>query len=148
MGANHDIVEFNNIAHGHEIAKASGTCYNPLCDIVISRVVNGELLGGCLYQNYTRRSIGIHVSGFKPNWISRDLLWICFHYPFVQLGCEYIFGLAPAFNLKALEFNRKMGFTEVTRIEHVFHEGDMVVFRLHRDDCRYLMPRKRSLPNG
>ena len=144
MGADHDVVEFNNIAHGHAIASAAGTSYNPLSDIVIARVVNGKLLGGCVYQNHTEYSIGIHTAGFAPRWISRDLLWICFHYPFVQLGCEYIFGLVPAFNLKAIEFNRKMGFTEVARIEHVFREGDMVVMRMHRDECRHLLPRKRS----
>ena len=141
MGADHDVVEFNNIAHGHAIATAAGTSYNPLSDIVIARSVKGGLLGGCVYQNYTRKSIGIHVSGFKPGWISKDLLWICFHYPFVQLGCDYLFGLAPAFNLKAVEFNRKMGFTEVARIEHVYHEGDMIVFRMHRDECRFLKKR-------
>jgi len=145
MGASNDLVEFNNFAHGHAIAKEAGTSFNPLSDIVIARTMNGELIGGCVYQNYTGKSIGIHVSGFKPGWISRDLLWICFHYPFIQLGCEYLFGLAPAFNLKAVEFNRKMGFTEVTRIEHVFPEGDMVVFRMHRDECRFLMPKKSDL---
>lgn len=144
MGAVNDIVEFNNISHGHQIATDAGTYYNPLCDIVISRVKNNELQGGCVYQNYTGRSIGIHVTGLKPNWISRDLLWVCFHYPFVQLGCEYIFGQAPTFNLKALAFNRKMGFKEITRIENVFPEGDLVVFRMHKDECRYLMPRKRN----
>ncbi len=148
MGTDNDVVEFNNIAHGHAIATQSGTHYNPLCDIVISRCVNGKLLGGCVYQNYTKHSIGIHVSGFTPGWISRDLLWICFHYPFVQLGVEYIFGLCPSFNLKAVEFNRKMGFTEITRIAHVFAEGDMVVFRMHRDECRYLLPMKRNRADG
>lgn len=144
MGADHDVVEFNNIAHGHEIATTAGTSYNPISDIVIARVRNGKLLGGCVFQNYTGYSIGMHTAGFVQRWINRDLLWICFHYPFVQLECEYIFGLVPAFNLKAVEFNRNIGFTEVARIDHVFHEGSMIVMRMHRDECRHLLPKKRS----
>lgn len=145
MGTDHDIVEFNNIAHGHAIAEAAQIHFNPVSDIVIARTVKGKLLGGCVYQGYTGRSISIHIASFTPRWISRDLLWLCFHYPFVQLGCEYIFGQVPAHNLKALAFDLKMGFKEVARIENVFPEGDMIVLRLHRDECRYLTPRKRSL---
>lgn len=139
-----DIVEFNNIAHGHAIAEASGTYYNPLCDIVISRSVGGVLLGGSVYENYTGRSIAMHTAGFVPKWISRDLLWVSFHYPFIQLDCEYIFGQVPAHNLKALAFDLKLGFKEIVRIEGVFPEGDVIVMRMHRDECRYLAPRKRS----
>lgn len=144
MDTDNDVVEFNNIAHGHAIAEEAGTHYNPLCDIVIARSKRGRLLGGCVYQNYTGRSISIHIASFDPRWISRDLLWLCFHYPFVQLGCEYIFGQVPAHNLKALAFDLKIGFKEVARIEGVFPEGDLVVVRQHRDECRYLTPRKRS----
>ena len=139
-----DIVEFNNVAHGHAIAEAAGSHYNPISDIVISRALKGVLLGGAVYQNYTGRSIAIHTAGFTPKWISRDLLWLCFHYPFAQLACEYIFGQVPAHNLKALAFNHKMGFKEIARIADVFPEGDLVVMRMHRDECRYLKQRKRS----
>jgi RimJ/RimL family protein N-acetyltransferase len=144
MGSDNDVVEFNNVAHGHKIAALADTYYNPLCDIVISRAVKGKLLGGCLYQNYTGRSISIHIGSLTPRWISRDLLWLCFHYPYVQLGCEYIFGQVPAHNSKALAFDLKIGFKEIARIEGVFPEGDLVVVRMHRDECRYLMPRKRG----
>jgi hypothetical protein len=139
-----DVVEFNNIASGHAIAEAAGTHYNPICDIVISRSVKGVLFGGNLYQNYTGRSIAVHTAGFRPGWGTKNLLWLFFHYPFIQLGCEYMFGQVPAHNLKALAFDLKLGFKEVARIEGVFHEGDLVVMRMHRDECRYLKQRKGS----
>ncbi|MGE0677754.1 hypothetical protein [Pseudolabrys sp.] len=126
--------------HGHEIAKASGCSFNKNVDQVISRFdpATGQLLGGVIYQNFTGRSIGMHVAGFTPNWINKDLLWVCFDYPFTQLGCELVLGTVPAANTKALDFDLKLGFKEVTRVPDVFPNGDLVIVAMRREECRWL----------
>src|SRR5690606_5638427 len=118
------VIRFNDPEDGHAIATAAGCTFNPAVDQVIARVEDlgegAELLGGVIYQNYTGSSIACHVAGFVDHWINRDLLWVCFDYPFNQLGCKYIFGQVPSYNSKALDFDTKLGFKEVTRIPDVF----------------------------
>jgi hypothetical protein len=138
-------IVFNDHVHGYAIASASGTSFNPVVDICIGRVVDDKLLGGVLFQNYTGSSIGIHVAGFADHWINRDMLWVCFHYPFVQLGCSKLFGQVPSTNSKALEFNLNLGFKEVARIEDVFPDGDLIVLTMQREKCRWLKLKPRGL---
>ena len=139
------MIVFNNHDHGHVIAHAAGTAFNHLVDTCIGRIANGKLLGGVLFQNYTGSSIGVHVSGFADHWINRDMLWVCFHYPFVQLGCSKIFGQVPSTNSKALEFDLNLGFKEVARIEDVFPDGDLIVLAMKREECRWLGLKPRGL---
>jgi RimJ/RimL family protein N-acetyltransferase len=136
------------ITVGHEgetkiIAEAAGTIANPACDFSIVRVEDGRLLGGVIYQGYTGASIRMHAAGFVPRWVDKDMLWMAFHYPFEQLGCGKVLGFVHSTNLKALDFNRKLGFKEEARITGVFRDADLVIMTMRREDCRWLMRGKR-----
>jgi RimJ/RimL family protein N-acetyltransferase len=139
------MIVFNNANHGHDIAAAAGTAFNAHTDVCIARVENGELWGGVTYTAYTGASIGLHIAGFRPDWVSRDMIWVCFNYPFVQLGCSKLFGQVPASNRKALEFDLKLGFIEEARVKDVFPDGDLIVIAMKREDCRWLKLKPRSL---
>ena len=139
------MIVFNNADHGHKIAKAAGTAFNAYSDVCISRVEGDELWGGVTYTAYTGTSMGLHVAGFRPDWVCRDMIWVCFNYPFEQLGCSKLFGQVPASNLKALEFDLKLGFIEEARIKDVFPDGDLIVLAMKREDCRWLKLKPRSL---
>jgi RimJ/RimL family protein N-acetyltransferase len=131
-------IEINNQEHAEQIATAAGVCFNPACDMCISRTGEDDiLLGGAIYQGYTGVSIGVHTAGFSKNWVNRDLLWIVFDYPFNQLGCERIFAQIPETNTKSLAFTRNMGFKEVAKVADVFPDGAVVVFRLEKSDCKW-----------
>jgi RimJ/RimL family protein N-acetyltransferase len=139
------MIQMNNPEHGYAIAEAAGVIFNPEADIVISRLSNGELAGGVLYNGYTRASINMHVAAFSPRWGSRDMLWVCFDYPFNQLGCKKVFGQVPSKNEHALEFNLKLGFKIETLIPDVFPEDDLLVVSMVREDCRWLNIKPRTL---
>lgn len=143
-----DSIFLNAPGHGDLIAQASGSHFNPRCDICVSRERDGELLGGAVYQNYTRTSIAMHVAGFCDDWLSKDLLWIGFHYPFVQLGVERIFGQVPESNVRALEFDLRLGFKELIRIDGVFPDGGLVVVVMERGECKWLRLRPSRLRPG
>lgn len=128
----------NNHEHARAIAKEAGCFFNPECDHCISRAEDGRLLGGVIFTGYTGASIGLHVAGFDPRWLDRDMLWMTFHYPFEQLGVRKITGTIPSGNRKALLFNRKLGFAEEARIADVFPDGDLVIMSMTRDQCRWL----------
>lgn len=138
----------NDWEDGMAIAKAAGTTFDLMNDHCIAHVRDDELVGGAIYAGYTGHSIMVHVAGFSENWITKDLLWVCFHYPFVQLDCKKMFGMVPATNLPALAFDFKIGFKEVARIPDVFRDGDLVVVSMDRDDCRWLRLQPRKLKWG
>lgn len=139
------MIEFNNEAHLQTIANAANILPNAVFDVCISRSDHGGLLGGVIYTNYTGASITMHVAGFVDQWINRDMLWVCFHYPFMQLKCNKLFGQVPAWNVKALEFDKHLGFKEECIIRDVYPEGDMVLLSMYKEDCRWLKIRPRTI---
>lgn len=146
------MIVFNDPNHGHRIAEKAGTIFNPAVDTCIARVGEGArdgvLLGGVTYTGYTGASIGMHVAGFADAWVNRDMLWVCFHYPFVQLGANKIIGQVPAHNIKALDFDLKLGFKVEARVPDVFPEGDLLVLGMYRADCQWLKLKPSSLTAG
>ncbi|MCK1742169.1 GNAT family N-acetyltransferase [Bradyrhizobium sp. 139] len=132
------MITAGNIEHARAIAKEAGCHFNPECDVVMSREENGKLLGGVIFTGYTGASIGLHVAGFDPHWINRDMLWITFHYPFEQLGVQKITGTIPTGNPKAVLFNRKLGFVEEARIADIFPDGDLLIMSMRKENCRWL----------
>lgn len=132
------MLEFNNPEHGRIIAAGAGVQFNSAVDIVIANVRNKVMTGGVIYNGYTGASINLHSYGIDPNWASRDMLWITFHYPFVQLGCRKLFGQIPANNSHALDFDLKLGFKIEARIKDVFPDEDLIVVSMVREDCRWL----------
>lgn len=143
------MIRFNFPGDGGLIAKHSGGAagtFNPACDISIGHIINGQLIGGVIFNSFNHESIQIHSASWDPHWIDRDMLFVTFDYPFNQLGVKRLFGLVPADNEHALSFNRKVGFKDVAHIDGVF-PGDIacVVMRLDRDDCRFLNVRPRSI---
>jgi RimJ/RimL family protein N-acetyltransferase len=127
------------------IAKSAGVHFNPECDVAVYRTLEEKLLGGVIFQGFTHASIEVHVAGFEPNWLNRDLLWVVFDYPFNQLGVSTVFSRIRESNPKALEFNLKIGFKVVHRIDGVFPDGQCIVTSLTRDNCRWLNIRPRTL---
>lgn len=129
------------------VCKAIGMTLSP-ADISFSRWKDGELMGGVVYQRYTHTSILMHVASFMPNWLCRDFLWLAFHYPFVQLGVERVFGLVHEHNEDALRFDQKLGFEVETRIRKVYPDGDQIILVMERDKCRWLKLTPRMLASN
>ena len=126
--------------HADKIAQASGTVFNRVSDHCISRSDgNGRLLGGVIYSGFTSESIAMHTAAFDRRWVNRDMLWVCFDYPFNQLGVQRVFGQVPEDNAAALAFDTKLGFKEVTRVPGVFKGGvGLIVMCMEKADCRWL----------
>ena len=144
------MIELGRIDHGTRIADAAGCLLNENYDVIISRTDDyGKLLGGMIYYGHTGQSISVHIAGFDPHWISKDLLWIAFNYPFVQLKCANIFCQLRSRNFKALDFIRKIGFKQEVVIPEVFSDDeDMIVGRLRKDECRWLNIKPRYITSG
>jgi RimJ/RimL family protein N-acetyltransferase len=141
-----DHIRFNDRSDGEAIAKLAGTDYNPNVNVSFCRVRDGVRLGGVVFSGYTHESIGIHSGAWAPRWINRDMLFVTFDYPFNQLGVKRLFGQVPETNHHALEFNFKLGFRVVARIEGVFPDNvACIVMRMDREDCRMLSVKPRNM---
>lgn len=129
-----------------EMCRALDMMVNPNC-ISLSIWRDGRLLGGTIYERFTKRAIFLHIVGFEPGWFNRKFLWMGFHYPFEQLGVDKVFGLVSASNTQALAFFRKLGFTVETSIKEVYVDGaDQVVLVMRRENCKWLKLKEK--PHG
>jgi RimJ/RimL family protein N-acetyltransferase len=106
---------------------------------------DGKVLGGVFFTDYNYASIQSHVASFAPNWLTQDLLYLMFDYPFMQVKCKKIILTIPSFNLQALAFASKLGFTSEAYIKDVFPNGGMCVLSMTKDDCRFLKMRPRQI---
>jgi RimJ/RimL family protein N-acetyltransferase len=143
------MIAFNNSFYARQICEASGATYNQAVDPSIARVEGETLLGGCVYQDYSgsNGSIWAHVASFAPRWLNPDMLYVMFHYPFVQLDCRKLFGTVPASNTAALKFDLKLGFEIEQTIKDVYPDGDMLLVSMYRNNCRWLGIKPRSIQN-
>lgn len=137
------MITTGNPEHARALAEEIGIFFNPACDHAISRAKDGKLLGGVIFTNYTGSSIAMHVASFDQHWLNRDMLWICFDYPFNQLKVLKLLGHVPSGNRKALDFDLKLGFKVEARIADVYPDGDLVFLSMLRENCRWLKLRPR-----
>lgn len=141
------MIVFDNIDDGVEIARAIPRTFNKEQDRVISRHddVTGKLLGGVIYDGYTRNCIFIHQAGFSKRWLTGDMLWVAFDYPFSLLGVSKLCGTIPSSKPELLEFNQRLGFKEECRIKDAYPDGDMIVLSMLRDECRWLKLKPKTI---
>jgi len=102
---------------------------------------NDILKGGALFTDWNRGSILIHLAGFRPNWVSKALLYLGFHYPFVELGVKKVFGLVPESNVTARNVNLHLGFKIEILLADVFpgeEYNGMYIMSMYAKDCRFL----------
>lgn len=134
-----DLILFNQPGHGDIVAEALGTRFNERTNSLITRVRDGELIGGVIYDSYTHESIMAHIAGWEDHWLSRDMLWVMFDYPFNQMKVKRIFAQVAANNHHAIAFDHKLGFRDVAEIEGVYPGNvSAIIMRMDREECRWL----------
>ena len=95
----------------------------------VSREKDGELLGGVVYYDHTGESLCVHIAGWDDHWVNRDILFCMFDFPFRQMGVKRVFAQIPEDNQRSLDFNAKLGFRTVARIEGVYPNNVACIVR-------------------
>lgn len=140
------MIQINNPFHGYAIAEIIPRVYNPDADRVISRTNSeGNLLGGVIYEGCISNCIFMHQGGFEKNWLSPDMLWTVFHYPFVQLGLGLVCGTIPSSRQELLDFNLRLGFKVECKIKNAYKDGDLIIMAMRKDECRWLKIKPKSI---
>lgn len=92
-----------------------------------------------LFDNFNGANVNMHVaSDGSKNWMNREYLWYCFHYPFNQLRVKRITGLVAESNHAARKFDEHIGFELETRLKDAAPDGDLLIYRMTPDTCRWL----------
>lgn len=101
---------------------------------------SGALIAGVVYNYYTGASISMHVAATPGSrWMTRDYLYRCFAYPFVQLNCRRVTGLVRVDNLEAQRFDEHLGFQREGVLREAEEDGcDLIVYGMLKKDCRWL----------
>jgi len=104
----------------------------------IGQEIDGEVKAVVAFDNILDKSCMMHTAAIVPNWISKDLLWACFDYPFNILKVKVILASVASTNKEALRLDRHLGFVDKAYIEDAHLNGDLVILAMRRENCRWL----------
>jgi len=104
----------------------------------IGQEIDGEVKAVVAFDNILDKSCMMHTAAIVPNWISKDLLWAAFDYPFNILKVKVILASVASTNEEALKLDRHLGFKDKAYIEDAHIDGDLVILAMRREDCRWL----------
>ena len=107
---------------------------------------HGRTRGVVAYDLWTKNSCQAHMAVDAPV-VWRHLLPDVFEYPFAHVGV--LLGVIPAGNLKSNRMVQALGFELQTRIKDGADVGeDLVIWRMLRENCRWLAPRPQRAKPG
>ena len=122
--------------------KAGGT-WVPGRGTAIGQVKDGQLNAGVLYEDWNGANIMCHIRG-DGRWANRRFLSVIFDYPFNQIKARRITVGIKDSNLKSIELVRHMGFELECKLTQATPDGDLLLFRMFKEDCRYIRGRYAS----
>lgn len=100
---------------------------------------DGKLIAGVVFNEYNGANINMHVaSDGSKRWMTKQLLWMVFDYAFNQAKVKRITGLVASNNIAARKFDEHIGFVHETTLVGAHPEGDLIVYRMFKSDCRWL----------
>ena len=100
---------------------------------------DGGLVAGVVFNMYNGPGICMHVAGTGKEWLTRDFLYRCFAYPFIQLECNRVTGLVRVDNMLAQKFDEHLGFVREGVIRRGASDGtDFILYGMLKEECRWL----------
>ena len=100
---------------------------------------NGEFVAGVIYENWNRQSITCHIAIFGR--LTPRYLAVIFDYPFVVCDVKKIIVPVDATNLKSVILVENMGFKKEACIKDGMANGDLILYTLAKENCKYLKER-------
>lgn len=99
---------------------------------------SGQLIAGVVYNDWNRVNVVCHIaSDGSRRWMTREYLWTIFDFPFNQLGVKRITVYAGERNAASREFVEHLGFTFEASLAKAHPTGDLFIYRMFADECRY-----------
>lgn len=106
--------------------------------VCIGQEIDGKIQAVVGYCGFSENHCYMHCASLTPRWISKDLLWACFDYPFNKLGLRVILATVSSNNEEALKLDRHLGFVDKAYIEDAHKDGDLVILTMRKEECKWL----------
>jgi RimJ/RimL family protein N-acetyltransferase len=90
------------------------------------------------FNTFIGKTCCMHVVVQEPQHVTRKMIRDAFDYAFNVAKVEVIFGPVDSTNAAAIEFDKRIGFREIGRFPGAGLEGDLVLFAMTRDECRWI----------
>jgi len=90
------------------------------------------------WDNFVGKTCTVSAIVQKPECFTRQVLRTVFSFPFDECGCEAVLALVDSENLKSISLCSRVGFECVHRIPKGGSHGDLIVFQMLRESCRWL----------
>jgi RimJ/RimL family protein N-acetyltransferase len=97
---------------------------------------DGSLVAGVMYENWNQQSVTAHMA--ITGQLTRSFLGAIFRYAFEKCGVHKVILPISSGNAKSNKFAQKLGFIEEARIRDAAPDGDIVIFCLAKNECKYL----------
>ena len=123
-------------AVGYWVASNLEAKYHAETSAAIGLVRNDEIVAGVIYENYNGRSLMVHIAitgRLTPQYL-RDI----FRYPFVTCAVNKIIAPVSSTNVKSIKLVENMGFIAEGRIRDAAPDGDIIMYTMAKDDCRFI----------
>ena len=102
----------------------------------IGLVRAGQIVAGVIYENWNKASIMAHM--VVEGRLNKAFISAIFDYAYRVCGVEKVICPVVETNTKSMGLLRHMGFAEEARLRDCSPQGDIVLFTLRRQDCRFL----------
>jgi RimJ/RimL family protein N-acetyltransferase len=99
----------------------------------------GQLVAGVTYTNFNGSNVCLDVVAERRGWCAPEFLYCWFSYPFEQLGCQRITAQVASNNPRSLKFVERLGFQYEARLDRAVSGGDIFIYRMFKDNCRWLV---------
>ena len=108
-------------------------------------VKRGELVAGVIYNNFDGANACMHIGAIEGcKWATPEFLFAVFDYPFSQLKLRRVTAPVHSKNKRSMDFVRNLGFTHDGILRNYYHDGDLNLFGMLRENCRFLEIRKAA----
>jgi len=103
----------------------------------------GLIVGAAQFTDCNGASVILHCAGEGRDWLNREFLWFCFFYPFEQLQVRKIISPVESSNNDCKKFIEHIGFTLEATLKDASPKGDLLLYTLNREDCKWLALREK-----
>jgi RimJ/RimL family protein N-acetyltransferase len=98
----------------------------------------GEIVAGCVYNEYRGHSMHVSIASATPRWATRKTLRAFFGYPFLQLQVKRLTAYTGKSMSSVRRFLERLGFVQEGVLRSGFADDDCVVYGMLREECRWI----------